>query len=66
MSPITGAEIVVMRRRIAAMNIKVTPIQWTPRNMLAIAVLLLRIGLRLVVDVWAFREGKLKAGKLLG
>jgi hypothetical protein len=37
MSPMTGDEIEVTRRRIAAMKMNDTPIQWKPRNMIIIA-----------------------------
>jgi hypothetical protein len=35
MSPITGAEIVVMRRSMEEMKMKATPIQCSQRNMMA-------------------------------
>jgi hypothetical protein len=36
MSPITGAEIVVTRSRIAEKRIRMVPIQWSQRNMITV------------------------------
>jgi hypothetical protein len=40
MSPITGDEIEEMRSSMAEMNRKITPIQWSQRNMIAVVYLL--------------------------